>query len=334
LRLAVVLRRAARERGRPLPSIALADALLDEHSVVGTSLCRQSGRATIIPMATLRELFGGEFGKLYKRSGQVTSPTPDVVFEVPQRLYCDFDACVCFLACYISAEFVQPELLYALVREHQNAVSGLKHNSGNSGGRLGVYPPYGPALKNLPYTGRIILYVDGKLDDVTKQDLVTYGINVGAWVQIRDRTYEEFITMTAKPLAFISHDSRDKDDFVRPLAEKLIVSLCPVWYDEFSMKPGDSLRESIDAGLRDSKKCVVVLSHNFFTNSSWGKGEFNAIVNKHFAAGGNVLIPIWHGVTKEEVADYSLLASDTLAIDSNLGLDEVARRLRSLILSA
>jgi TIR domain-containing protein len=74
------------------------------------------------------------------------------------------------------------------------------------------------------------------------------------------------------------------------IAEKLRSSLSPVWYDEFSMKPGDSLRESIDAGLHDCKKCVVVLSHNFFTNPGWGKGEFNAIMNRHFNEEGNVLI--------------------------------------------
>jgi hypothetical protein len=100
------------------------------------------------------------------------------------------------------------------------------------------------------------------------------------------------------------------------------------------MKPGDSLRESIDAGLRDSKRCVVVLSHNFFTNPGWGKGEFNAIMNRHFASGGNVVIPIWHGVTQEEVADYSQLVVDIVAFNSNIGLGEVAGRLRRLLLAA
>jgi TIR domain len=222
-------------------------------------------------MATLRELFGGEFGRLLKRPGLITSSSPGVVFEIPQTLYCDFDACACFLGCYIAEEFVTPELLHALIQQHQDSVSSLRGSVGIFGGHIAMYPPRGPSLADLPFTGRIILYVDATLEDAVKQSLVALGNTLGVWVQIRDRTYEEFVTRNEKPLAFISHDSRDKDDFVRPLAEKLITSLCPVWYDEFSMKPGDSLRESIDAGLRDSKRCVVVLSHNFFTNPGWGQ---------------------------------------------------------------
>jgi TIR domain len=48
---------------------------------------------------------------------------------------------------------------------------------------------------------------------------------------------------------FISHASEDKEDFVRPLAESLSRSGLRVWYDEFTLKVGDSLRRSIDYGL-------------------------------------------------------------------------------------
>ena len=45
---------------------------------------------------------------------------------------------------------------------------------------------------------------------------------------------------------FISHASEEKADFVRPLAHALKKQGLRVWYDEFSLKPGDSLRRSID----------------------------------------------------------------------------------------
>jgi hypothetical protein len=169
-------------------------------------------------MATLRELFGGEFGRLLKRNQVVTSSTPGAVFEVPQSLYCDFDACACFLGCYIAEEFVTSELLHALVQQHQTSVSSLRRSVGISGGHVAVYPTHGPPLDDLPFTGRIILYVDATLEDAVKQSLVALGTSLGVWVQIRDRRYGEFVTRYEKPLAFISHDSRDKDTFVRPLA--------------------------------------------------------------------------------------------------------------------
>ncbi len=47
---------------------------------------------------------------------------------------------------------------------------------------------------------------------------------------------------------FISHASEDKDTVVRALAAKLDSLQVRVWYDEFSLKVGDSLSASIDRG--------------------------------------------------------------------------------------
>jgi hypothetical protein len=41
---------------------------------------------------------------------------------------------------------------------------------------------------------------------------------------------------------FISHANEDKDDIARPLAEKLKALGLKVWFDEYSLKLGDSLR--------------------------------------------------------------------------------------------
>ncbi len=58
---------------------------------------------------------------------------------------------------------------------------------------------------------------------------------------------------------FISHASEDKDDFVRPLAIALIEKGFKVWYDELSLDVGDSLRQSIDKGLKNSRFGLVWL---------------------------------------------------------------------------
>jgi hypothetical protein len=52
---------------------------------------------------------------------------------------------------------------------------------------------------------------------------------------------------------FISHASEDKDAVARPLAERLRSLGLTVWYDEFTLSLGDSLRQSIDYGLANSK---------------------------------------------------------------------------------
>jgi len=62
---------------------------------------------------------------------------------------------------------------------------------------------------------------------------------------------------------FICHASEDKESFVRPLADALRSKNVEVWYDEFSLKLGDSIRRSLDKGLSLSRFGVVVLSKVF-----------------------------------------------------------------------
>ncbi|WP_377153260.1 toll/interleukin-1 receptor domain-containing protein [Roseateles sp. UC29_93] len=75
---------------------------------------------------------------------------------------------------------------------------------------------------------------------------------------------------------FICHASEDKDSFVRPLAEALRKERVEVWYDEFSLRLGDSIRQSIDRGLRQSRFGVVVLSPSFF-EKSWTQYELDGL---------------------------------------------------------
>jgi hypothetical protein len=284
-------------------------------------------------MATLKELFDGEFGYMLKVDQEVSSSNGAITSKAIERLYFGFDPYTSFLAFYLAEEFATSEFLHSLVAQYEDSIARLKGGAETSMGHPAVYEAPGLSSGKLPFTGRVIIYVAAVLDDATKQSLVASGTANGLRIQIRDRSYVEFLSSTEKPLGFISHDSRDKDSFVRPLAERLRSVLCPVWYDEFSIQPGMSLRESIDAGLKESKRCVIVLSQNFLTNPGWGKAEFNAAVNKHIGSGGNVIIPIWHGVTQEEVAEYSPLIVDLWAINSRIGDDEVFRLLHRALLA-
>lgn len=99
---------------------------------------------------------------------------------------------------------------------------------------------------------------------------------------------------------FISHASEDKDDFVRHLANELTELGLKIWYDEFSLEIGDSLRRSIDYGLGNSRFGIVVLSRAFFAKQ-WPQYELDALVNKAMS-GEKVILPIWHGVQHQDVS--------------------------------
>lgn len=78
---------------------------------------------------------------------------------------------------------------------------------------------------------------------------------------------------------FISHASEDKDEIVRPLAHALKQQGLDVWYDEFELRLGDSLRRKIDAGLARSTFGIVVLSQAFF-KKDWPNYELDGLVTR------------------------------------------------------
>lgn len=129
---------------------------------------------------------------------------------------------------------------------------------------------------------------------------------------------------------FISHASEDKEEIVRPLANELKSHGLRVWYDEFELKIGDSLRQKIDRGLANSRFGIVVLSKKFI-NKGWTNYELDGIISKA-VSGEQVILPIWHGITKKEVLDYSPSLADKVARNtSSFTIQEIAEEIAELI---
>lgn len=131
---------------------------------------------------------------------------------------------------------------------------------------------------------------------------------------------------------FISHASEDKDAVVRPLAAALIAEGLDVWYDEFELRIGDSLRRKIDQGLANSRVGLVVLSHSFIAKG-WTNYELDGIVTRS-VSGEQVLLPIWHNISKHEVIAYSPSLADKVARSTATHtVEEIAKEIAELIAS-
>lgn len=130
--------------------------------------------------------------------------------------------------------------------------------------------------------------------------------------QFRPVVGEPILPSPAAPQAtydvFISHASEDKAEVARPLADLLVERGLKVWYDEFTLTIGDSLRRSVDRGLASSRFGVIILSPDFF-RKEWPQAELDGLVSKQRASGDKVILPVWHRLTKDGV----LAASPTLA---------------------
>ena len=111
---------------------------------------------------------------------------------------------------------------------------------------------------------------------------------------------------------FISHASEDKESFVRPLAVSLRQLGVEVWYDEFSLRLGDSLSRSIDKGLASSRFGLVIISPHFI-EKPWPEYELRGLVSREVEE-DRVILPIWHGVTRQDVLDFSPPLADKVAL--------------------
>lgn len=125
---------------------------------------------------------------------------------------------------------------------------------------------------------------------------------------------------------FISHASEDKEDIVRPLCYELFKqNIWRIWYDEKNIQPGDSIVGRINEGLRDTRHGLVMLTSNFF-KKRWTLEELESLQSM-----GKRLLPIWYGVTANEVMSFSPLIGRIKAIDYSIGTANVARQVANFL---
>jgi Domain of unknown function (DUF1883)/TIR domain len=147
---------------------------------------------------------------------------------------------------------------------------------------------------------------------------------------VRDNTSPSIVPNSQVHDVFISHASEDKDEIVRPLANALINEGLDVWYAEFTLRIGDSLRQKIDRGLASSRVGLVVLSSSFIAKG-WTNYELDGIVTRT-VSGEQILLPIWHNISKQQVINFSPSLADKVARSTTTHtVEEIAREIAELL---
>jgi hypothetical protein len=126
---------------------------------------------------------------------------------------------------------------------------------------------------------------------------------------------------------FISHATEDKG-FVKVLADMLISFGVSVWYDDYQIGLGDSIRAKLGEGLLDSEYGIVVLSPNFFAKK-WPKQELAALAN---ILDSGRLVPVFHNISVEEVGAKDPLLLDIKGISSERGDHYIASLIAKKVL--
>lgn len=129
---------------------------------------------------------------------------------------------------------------------------------------------------------------------------------------------------------FISYASEDTD-YVDNLERAFVDAGFSIWRDKTSLGWGQSIRQSIDAGVVKSKFGLVVIS-SYYIKKYWTGYELDGILNKESSTGRQMILPLWHNITKEEIDAKSPSLSSRLALNTQINsLDEIVDAFKSLL---
>ncbi|WP_219929820.1 toll/interleukin-1 receptor domain-containing protein [Teichococcus aestuarii] len=95
------------------------------------------------------------------------------------------------------------------------------------------------------------------------------------------------------------------------------------------LRIGDSLRRKIDKGLASSRFGVVVLSQAFF-GKGWPEYELDGLVTRS-VSGEQILLPIWHNVSKREVGYSPSLADKVARSTATHTVEEIAAEIVDVV---
>ncbi|MEK4566928.1 toll/interleukin-1 receptor domain-containing protein [Alkalihalobacillus sp. FSL R5-0424] len=133
---------------------------------------------------------------------------------------------------------------------------------------------------------------------------------------------------------FLSHSSLDKEAFISDFSKKLSDMGLEVFEDVKVFKIGQSQTDMMNMGILNSRFVVVFLSANFI-KSGWSDYEFKSFLNREINEERIVILPIWHGVSVEEVRQYNPYLVDKFALNTQkFSLDEIAEHINQVVIES
>lgn len=139
---------------------------------------------------------------------------------------------------------------------------------------------------------------------------------------------------------FISHNSADKDT-ARLLGATLVEQGVAVWFDEWQLRPGDSIVGGIEEGIAGCDVFLLLWSRHA-RKSNWVTAELRAMLVRRIASGDLRIIPLMLDKTPLPplVADYkgfvltraSQLGKIATEITGDKTVIQQSRRLQQLLL--
>ncbi len=128
--------------------------------------------------------------------------------------------------------------------------------------------------------------------------------------------------------AFISYATED-EEYANELAGALRYRGFSVWFAPLSLEVGDRLLDSINAGM-NSSMCGVLLLSPAYVSKKWTDYEMDVLHRQHIEI-DKKLLPLWHGITKEEIDKWNPGLSGIIALNSIAEISDIAKKITKVI---
>lgn len=120
---------------------------------------------------------------------------------------------------------------------------------------------------------------------------------------------------------FFSYVHEDSD-YADPLVELMKDSGIDVVFDKNDLAWGQSIIDFIDNHLRSVKYGIILLTPTYL-NKYWANYELKSLLQRHSRSkGNNIILPIWHNITADEIAGHSLALTDFSALSTSIFTQE------------
>jgi hypothetical protein len=125
---------------------------------------------------------------------------------------------------------------------------------------------------------------------------------------------------------FLSYARIDGSAVATELQSELHRLGLDVWFDAITITPGKSQSLQMDRGLARARAGVVILTPAYLTGRFWTERELGALLHKE------TLIPVLHGVTFSDVAEYSGILPDLAGFTTELdSVPEIAAKIAGAV---
>jgi hypothetical protein len=127
---------------------------------------------------------------------------------------------------------------------------------------------------------------------------------------------------------FISYATED-EAYAEKVANSLKSLGFKIWFAPATLKVGDSLLSSINAGLSASKYGLLILSAEYMSKS-WTEYELN-VLHRQYIESDKKLFPLWHDVDKNQIDKWNPAFSGIVALKSSMKLSLITEKIANVI---